>query len=405
MRLPPQDTSPGRGKRITAAWVLGALLLSASAALNHFAWKEQTSAVDQALFLRYVDRLEEAHHVLTTHPEAPRWWVWILGYRDPGEILEERELAYRGAGAAGFLPLEAGPTPGDRATLAPGHREHPHFFRALLAGGINALVLALSLPFAVFAWRSLTSGTGPAPAPPRTRHWKSGAVLATVFWSLLAAQLLAGLVSALTAGLPVVAGTGAAWIDSLSYLILQGLPVLWCAMAWLPGKRHFVRAFGLGFARLRQPATLALGFGLFGIDSLANIGLYEVEKASGGIDTRDFLPATLIDAGFPGLLAELFSSAVVAPVGEEILFRGFLFTGLRGRLGTWGAALFSSLIFGSLHPYSWFGVGAITLFGLFACWIFVRTGSLWPGILLHALSNFSVTLFCWYVYSDSPLFP
>jgi hypothetical protein len=71
-------------------------------------------------------------------------------------------------------------------------------------------------------------------------------------------------------------------------------------------------------------------------------------------------------------------------------------------MGTWGAAIVSSLIFGGLHYYSWFGMATIALFGMLACWVFVRTGSLWPGILLHALSNFVITLGTWYAYSEFP---
>jgi len=89
-------------------------------------------------------------------------------------------------------------------------------------------------------------------------------------------------------------------------------------------------------------------------------------------------------------------------VCEEILFRGFLFNSLRGKLGPWGAAILSSLIFGGLHYLHGFGMAAIALFGMFACWIFARTGSLWPGVLLHAMSNAFITVGTWYAYSEFP---
>jgi membrane protease YdiL (CAAX protease family) len=190
--------------------------------------------------------------------------------------------------------------------------------------------------------------------------------------------------------------------DLLSYLLLQGLPVLVVGAALLPKTRHFVRVLGLGPSPLRSASTFRLVAGLFALDSLLSMAFYELEKLGGSIDTRDFLNAYLIDAPLDGLLHELAVAAVIAPVGEEILFRGFLFNAWRSRAGFWPAALASSLIFGGMHFYSWFGMATIVAFGLFACWIYERCGSLWPPILLHALTNFTLTLGAWYVWSEFP---
>lgn len=388
---------------MTAAWLIGAALLIAVVAADHIGWKQQSSPTDQALFLRYVDQLDEVHHVLTEHPDTPHWWSWALGYPNPDDVVEEMELAYRGAQAAGFLPKEAGVSPADRSAVSASHQAHAGVDRLLRVGLIHLSILGLALPFMAGALRTMT--TGRTQGRPRVwAHWRSGPVLALIFWSMLASQLIASVIYAVTAlAVPQLAeGPWSALTDSFTYLLLQGGPVAFCAAALLPKTRHFTRVLGLNPGILVRPATLALGFGLFGLDSIANIALYEVEKLSGQVDTRDFLSVTLIDARLPVLLSELFTAAVVAPVCEEILFRGFLFNGLRARLGTWGAAIVSSLIFGGLHYYSWFGIATIALFGMLACWVFVRTGSLWPGILLHALSNFVITLGTWYAYSEFP---
>lgn len=404
MRIPRLDFSQARKPRITAAWVIGAAFLIAVAVTDHAGTKQQSSPTDQALFLRYVDQLDEVHHVLTEHPGTPRWWSWVLGYPNPNEVLKELELAYRGAEAGGFLPKEAGKSPAGRSAVPDSHQHHPSVDRLLRVGLIHFALLALTLPCAAFAVRTLAKARSPRE---RTRvwvRWRTGPVVAVICWSLLVSQLMAGLpYFAIEFAAPQFAESPwSALVDSLSYLILQGIPVLWCAAAFLPKTRHFTRVLGLGPSLLFRPATLAVGFGLFALDSLSNIALYEVEKLGGQIDTRDFLSATLIDARWPGLLSELFTAAVVAPVCEEILFRGFLFNGLRARMGVWGAAIVSSLIFGGLHDYSWFGMATIALFGMLTCWVFVRTGSLWPGILLHALSNFVITLGTWYAYSEFP---
>jgi len=393
--------------RFFVVWVLGVGLggglLTFSSIVDHSAWKEQSSESDERLFLRYVDQLTEVHHVLEDHPQSPRWLPWLVGYRDGGEVLEDIAMAYRGAKAGGFLPEAAGDEPSDRANLPQDHQGHPAFRRFLVLGIAQIIVILVAVPFAVAAMRRLFSRHTPQRRGIWVR-WNPGVGLALAFWSLLLFQMAAAVTYEVVAQwAPVLAESPwAPATNNAIYLILQGGPVLACALFFLPKWRHFARVLGLGAPILFRPATWALGMGLFGMDMVLNIVLYEIEKLGGVTDTRDFLTVSLIDAPLPGLLSELFTAAIIAPVCEEILFRGFLFNSLRGRLGPWAAAILSSLIFGGLHYYSWFGMAAIALFGMFACWIFARTGSLWPGILLHAISNAFITMGTWYAYSEFP---
>jgi membrane protease YdiL (CAAX protease family) len=90
----------------------------------------------------------------------------------------------------------------------------------------------------------------------------------------------------------------------------------------------------------------------------------------------------------------LFSILVVAPVLEEVVFRGFLFAGLRrSRLGNVGAILVASLVWASVHvQYEWFYVGQVFALGLLLGAARLRTGSLIPPILMHALFSGVATL-------------
>lgn len=79
---------------------------------------------------------------------------------------------------------------------------------------------------------------------------------------------------------------------------------------------------------------------------------------------------------------------IAAPISEEVCFRGFLFGGLRERLPRLAAALISGLIFGGLHATT--GVSAVPpliVFGFILALLYEKTGSIWPGILLHMLNN------------------
>ena len=80
---------------------------------------------------------------------------------------------------------------------------------------------------------------------------------------------------------------------------------------------------------------------------------------------------------------------VVAPIFEEIFFRGFLYRILRGRLGLWPALVIGGSLFGAVHATSGgpLAVALIAPLGFLLCLIYERSGSLYPCIALHALNN------------------
>ena len=84
---------------------------------------------------------------------------------------------------------------------------------------------------------------------------------------------------------------------------------------------------------------------------------------------------------------------VAAPVGEEIVFRGFLFRGwAASRLGAPGTVLATSLIFAASHlQYDWFGLMQTFCIGALFAWLRWRSGSTVVTIVLHMLVNFVAT--------------
>jgi membrane protease YdiL (CAAX protease family) len=89
------------------------------------------------------------------------------------------------------------------------------------------------------------------------------------------------------------------------------------------------------------------------------------------------------------LLLSAGLTCVVAPIGEELLFRGFIFTALRRWKGTLLAAVITGLLFGGVHAGSAPVLDLVPLaalgFGL--CLLYRRTGSLYPSIAAHSLNN------------------
>ena len=93
--------------------------------------------------------------------------------------------------------------------------------------------------------------------------------------------------------------------------------------------------------------------------------------------------------GYPWLpnLLNLISLVILAPIIEEIAFRGMLLHRWAEKWNLTVAILVSSLIFGLLHPDS---VGAAA-FGIAMCIIYLKTQTLIIPIICHALYNF----ICW----------
>jgi membrane protease YdiL (CAAX protease family) len=80
---------------------------------------------------------------------------------------------------------------------------------------------------------------------------------------------------------------------------------------------------------------------------------------------------------------------VVTPIGEEILFRGFLFRGwLRAPRDVWPVIIGTSLLWAIIHvQYDWYVISQVFVFGLLLGWMRWVTGSTLLTILMHALIN------------------
>ena len=100
-------------------------------------------------------------------------------------------------------------------------------------------------------------------------------------------------------------------------------------------------------------------------------------------------------AAAEGWLLPMFLGAViVAPAGEEIMFRGFLFRGwARSERSAWPAIVVISMLWAALHvQYDWTGILQIFVIGLFLGWMRWRSGSTLLTFFLHTLFNLEGTL-------------
>jgi membrane protease YdiL (CAAX protease family) len=92
-----------------------------------------------------------------------------------------------------------------------------------------------------------------------------------------------------------------------------------------------------------------------------------------------------------------FALAVVAPVTEELFFRGLVMHGFLSRYSVRNSVLISSVLFGLIHLNPWQLISGVSL-GLLLGWWFVRTRSLWPCLAGHALANGSLLFATWFPF-------
>jgi membrane protease YdiL (CAAX protease family) len=95
-----------------------------------------------------------------------------------------------------------------------------------------------------------------------------------------------------------------------------------------------------------------------------------------------------IAEGFGPIPVQVLLIVILAPISEEICFRGMLFGGLRRKLPRIPAALIAGLVFGGLHATTGpSAVPPLIVFGFFLCLLYEKTGSIVPGMVLHLLNN------------------
>lgn len=153
--------------------------------------------------------------------------------------------------------------------------------------------------------------------------------------------------------------------------------------------------FGQGLSGLRLP-RFSLVYGFFLVLSLlvfslgsASIFIYLLSLALPnyvGLLLADVSVLETIESRFPllydGLIVLLV--VVIAPVVEELIFRGVLLQRWATKWGMRRALVGSSVLFGLLHVNNPVG---LTLFGLAMGLAYVRTRSLWVPIVCHGLNN------------------
>lgn len=206
-------------------------------------------------------------------------------------------------------------------------------------------------------------------------------------------EMLAGTVAAvILAILPLVLLTVGAEALSLSEarLVLLRRPAIALAELLLivpplvVVRRHGRGPVWLGLRPFRILPGIALGC-LFITASFGINLVWSLLIGSFGMETQpNYMP--LFGNGVSALAWALLGGAVVAPITEEVFFRGFLFAGLREKLGLVGGLLVSAGLFALVH-FTPTAIVPIFVLGVFLALLYEASDSLWPGIIMHGVIN------------------
>lgn len=258
--------------------------------------------------------------------------------------------------------------------------------RAVVARSLVWLVGLLGLAFVPVALKRLKAGLH-APKKGYGGAWtmRLGLVVflvTTLAWIGFNLTLELGVGS-----LPQLHPLVALVVDSAARL----LPTLIALGLLFRRPRHAVRVMGLD----KKP-DIAVVFGTFSLLLIFDEVLRRVMATGLSGDPGGGL--SLTDSGLWGLVFAIVASCLLAPVAEEILYRGVLFRSIGNRVGIAAGAVISSLVFASLHFYDGYGLVSVAVFGMCCALTYSATGALTSAIALHMLYNLSIKLPEWIVY-------
>jgi len=110
-----------------------------------------------------------------------------------------------------------------------------------------------------------------------------------------------------------------------------------------------------------------------------------------GSDFNDF-----VAEGYFSLLLAILSIAILVPIMEELMFRGFVLDVASEAYSRWVAIIISAILFALIHPLYPLSVLNAFWAGIIYGYLRIRTNSLWPPILLHSLWNAHIILLQFY---------
>jgi membrane protease YdiL (CAAX protease family) len=175
------------------------------------------------------------------------------------------------------------------------------------------------------------------------------------------------------------------WVSSVAIVVQFGimLGVLLLITIGLPKRELFA---------LRRPASWKRGLGLallclivIYVFSLAYTGVLSLLGDFDATEEQGLVPDEWDSSRAAPFIAFFLAVTILAPFVEELTYRGLGFS-LFSPYGVVLAIVATGVLFGLAHGLL-IGLPVLTFFGIVVAWLRTKTGSVYPGILLHAAFN------------------
>jgi membrane protease YdiL (CAAX protease family) len=244
----------------------------------------------------------------------------------------------------------------------------------LIAAEYSALIVRMSqemspLPPVLPVPPPLPIYSVPPPPPHRPLGWGKGLLLCLIFQSVAGVFLVArSLLAHLDWKVDAITGAVIDLIFTWPVTLL-----LACVIALVNWRRAFP------FTRFRLSLIAPLVISGFGLSLL----LVEV---IGWIPMPRFIQEMFREIMSGNPVSKAIALVVIAPIAEEMLFRGLIFREFARRYSMRHAIFGSATLFALFHLNPWQAVVAFPI-GVIAAWLVLKTGSIIPGIVLHAALN------------------
>jgi len=158
----------------------------------------------------------------------------------------------------------------------------------------------------------------------------------------------------------------------------------------------------VGFRRLPSAGQAILGPVICGF-GLSILSIYAISFVPVPASWHDSYSESMELLTSGSVLLMGAATVIAAPLVEEVIFRGLVYTRMRRAMPMWVAALLSAVLFGAVHGTLLHQIYVIPM-GLILCLFYEKYRSLWAAILLHMSFNLGGGIIGYYDISDPVIF-
>ncbi|MCD7034112.1 CPBP family intramembrane metalloprotease [Metabacillus sp. GX 13764] len=177
-------------------------------------------------------------------------------------------------------------------------------------------------------------------------------------------------------------------LSGISFAALSGIAGLGAFLAAYVLRIRSASAFGIRRTSARW-LLAGIGFGIGVLLFSLIVGLIMSNIGYSGNNTQAAYQSAA-GGGTLAFIVQFLMIAVLTPLGEEFAFRAVLANALK-KYGPWICIVGSAFIFAMVHGLNEIWPAAFAT-GLATGYLFYRTGSVWPGVIVHATYNGSITI-------------